>query len=132
MANVKRQKIKLFFIKIIVSSFAVLITSWLLPGVSIGEPKYINSILIAFVLSFLNSFLKPILILLTIKVTFYTFGLFLIVINALIILLASEFIESFKVDGFLPAIAFSIILSIITAILDAFGKIKIVQNKPIE
>ncbi len=132
MANFKGQKFKFYIIKLIISAFAVLITAWLLTGVKIGEPVFINSLLIALVLSFLNSFLKPVLILLTIRVTIYTFGLFLLVINALIILLASEFIDGFEVDGFLPAIAFSIILSIVTAILDAFGKIKIVQNKTIE
>lgn len=127
MASQKQQKIKMYIFKIIISSFAVLITAWLLPGVFIGEPVYLNSLLIALVLSFLNNFLKPVLVLLTIKVTFYTFGLFLLVINALIILLAGEFIKGFEVSGFLPAIAFSIILSLITAILDAFGKIKIVR-----
>lgn len=127
METKKRNKITSYIFKIIISSFAVLITAWLLPGVSIGEPRYINSLLIALVLSFLNSFLKPVLILLTIKVTFYTFGLFLLVINAIIILLAGHFIEGFEVKGFLPAIAFSIILSIVTAILDAFGKIKVVR-----
>lgn len=128
----KRRKFKFYFLKIIISSFAVLITAWILPGVKIGDPIYINSLLIAFVLSFLNTFLKPILVILTIKVTIYTMGLFLLVINALIILLAGKFIDGFEVDGFLPAIAFSIILSIVTAILDAIGKIKIVQYNSIE
>ena len=66
----------------------------------------------------LNTFLKPILVLLTIPVTFFTLGLFLLVINAIIILICDYFIIEFRVDGFLDALLFSVLLSIIQSILN--------------
>lgn len=120
-----KQKFIKFIIRIVVSSLAIIITSWLLSGVHIGEPKLINAILIAFVLSVLNSFIKPVLIFLTIPVSVMTFGFFLFVINAGIILLTTQFVDKFVVDGFWWAFAFSLILSFVTAILDAFGSMKV-------
>lgn len=123
------QKLGFYLIKLIISSFAVYITGWLLSGVHIGYPAYLNSLLIAFVLLILNKYLKPVLVILTIPVTLFSFGLFLLIINALIILLASEFVESFTVDGFWTALFFSIILSIVTSLLEAIGRIKVITHK---
>jgi putative membrane protein len=123
------QKLGFYLIKLIISSFAVYITGWLLSGVHIGYPAYLNSLLIAFVLLILNKYLKPVLVILTIPVTLFSFGLFLLIINALIILLASEFVESFTVDGFWTALFFSIILSIVTSLLEAIGRIKVITPK---
>lgn len=126
-------KIGKYILKIIISSFAVAITAWLLSGVHIGEPKYLNALMVAIVLSLLNSFIKPVLVFFSIPITIFSFGFFLLVINAIIILLASNIVEGFTVDGFWWAVAFSIIMSIVTAILDAIGKTKIIrvnQNKP--
>ena len=67
-----------FFIKILVSSLAILITAYLLPGVKIDN--YTTAIILAFVLAILNMFLKPILIIITIPITIVTLGLFLLVI----------------------------------------------------
>lgn len=118
-------KIGRYLVRLVISSFAVAITAWLLGGVHIGEPKYINALLVAFVLSLLNSFIKPLLVFFSIPVTIFSFGFFLLAINAGIILLASNIVDGFKVDGFWWALAFSIILSIVTAILDAIGNAKI-------
>lgn len=123
------KKFGFYLMKLIISSFAVYITGWLMSSVHIGYPAYINSLLIAFVLLLLNKFLKPVLVFLTIPVTFLTFGLFLFIINALIILVASEFVDSFSVDGFWSALFFSIILSIITSLLESIGRIKVVTYK---
>jgi putative membrane protein len=123
------QKIGFYLIKLVISSFAVYITGWLLPNVEIGHPAYLNSLLIAFVLLVLNKYLKPVLIILTIPVTLFTFGFFLLIINAVIILLSSEFVDSFVVDGFWTALFFSIILSIVTSLLESIGRIKIITNK---
>ncbi len=127
MSNDLTGKIGRYIIRIVISSFAVAITAWLLGGVHIGEPKYINALIVAFVLSLLNSFIKPVLVFFSIPVTIFSFGFFLLVINAGIILLASSIVDGFKVDGFWWAVAFSIILSIVTAILDAIGNAKIIR-----
>ena len=65
----------------------------------------------------LNLFVKPILIILTLPITIFTFGLFLFVINALIILLAAKFVNGFRVDGFWWALLFSLLLSVLTSFL---------------
>jgi putative membrane protein len=77
---------------------------------------YVNgfstSLIVAVVLGLLNLFVKPILVLFTLPVTIFTLGLFLLVINAVIILLCTKLVDGFKVDGFLGALLFSIILSL--------------------
>lgn len=112
-----------FVFKIIISSLAVFFTAYLLPGVDVEN--YFVAIIIALVLSFLNYFVKPLLILLTIPVTIFTFGLFLLAINALMILFAEYMVEGFHVRGFWWALLFSIVLSLVTSILEAVGKTKV-------
>jgi len=106
-------------IKIIISAFAVIISSYLLHGVHVND--FLTALIVAAVLSVLNSLLKPILVILTIPITFFTFGLFLLVINAAIIMLTSHIVPGFKVDGFWWALGFSIILSIVTGIMEGFN-----------
>jgi len=108
-----------FIVKIIISAFAVMIASYVLPGVSVDA--FSTALLVALVFSLLNTFLKPLLVILTIPVTLFSFGFFLLVINALIVLLVSHIIPAFHVYGFWWAMAFSIIVTIATSILDAIG-----------
>jgi putative membrane protein len=105
-----------FFLKVLISSFAVLITSYLLPGAHVSS--FIAAVIVAFVLGLLNMLLKPILIVLTIPVTILSLGLFLLVINAFIVQIAAYFVKGFQVDGFWWALLFSIILSVITYFLE--------------
>ncbi len=107
-----------FILKLLVSSFAVAITAWLLGGVDIKEGSYLTAIVVAFVLALLNALLKPVLIILTIPVTILSFGLFLLVINAFIIQLAGYLIKDFVVESFWWALLFSIILSLVTWLLE--------------
>jgi len=106
-------------VKIIISSLAVLLTAFILPGVTVDG--YLAAIWVAIVLSLLNGFLKPILIIFTIPITIFTLGLFLLVINAGIILLADNFLDGFYVDGFWWALIFSLVLSVVTSIMEALG-----------
>ncbi len=106
-------------VKIIISSLAVFLTAYLLPGVAVDS--YITAIWVAVVLALLNGFLKPMLIILTIPVTLVSLGLFLLVINAAIILLASHFVDGFYVSGFWWALLFSLVLSIITSLMESLG-----------
>ncbi len=101
--------------RLIVGVLAILITAWLLPGVHIDG--VFTAIVLAIVISFLNVILKPILIILTIPVTILTLGLFLLVINALLILLSAKIVDGFSVSGFWTAMAFSLILTLVSAIL---------------
>jgi putative membrane protein len=116
-----------YLFKILITSIAIVLTTYLLSsGVHIDG--FTTAILVAIVISFLNIFVKPVLVILTIPVTIFSFGFFLLVINAFIILLTSKFITGFKVDGFWWAFLFSIILTFITSILDNLTK-KRVRNE---
>lgn len=107
-------------LKLLVSSLAVFFGAYILDGVYLaGFP---TAILVAVLMGFLNAFLKPVLIVLTIPITLLTFGLFLLVINACIIFLADYALDGFTVDSFFTAIVFSILISIITWMLEALTK----------
>lgn len=108
-----------FIVKLIVSTLAVLITALLLPGVHIEDNSFFTAVCVAVVLAFLNAIVKPILILFTIPVTIFSFGLFILVINAVIILWASKIVDGFHVDNFWRALLFSVILSVVTWVLEA-------------
>ena len=79
--------------------------------------NFITSIIVAIVLGLLNVFVKPILILFTLPVTVFTLGLFLLVINAILILLCAKIVGGFKVDSFITALIFSIVLSLLQSIM---------------
>lgn len=105
-----------FLAKLFVTALAVIISTYLLSGVHIDG--FFTAIIVAAVLSFLNAIVKPMLVLLTIPITFFTLGLFLLVINALIILITDQLVSGFKVDSFFWALGFSLILSLVNAILN--------------
>ena len=109
---------KEFIGRLIVSTLAIMITAYIMPGVHVAAVT--TALLVALVLSLLNSFVKPILIFLTLPVTLVTMGLFLLVINALMILLAGSIVTGFRVDGFWPAFFFSMVLSLVNAVLSSF------------
>ena len=106
-----------FILKLLVNALAVLITSYLIPGVHIESPIW--SIVIAGVLVLLNTIVRPIMIILTLPITLFTFGLFILVINAGVILLTSLIVPGFTVESFWSALGFSIVLSIIQTIFEA-------------
>lgn len=105
-----------FIIKLFISSIIVFALSYFLPGVQVTN--IMAALWVALVLGLLNTFLKPVLVLLTIPVTLFTLGLFLLVINAMIVLICDYFIPEFQVDGFITALFFSILLSLSQSILN--------------
>lgn len=102
--------------KTLLSALAVFFISWLLPGVSIEE-SYLYAIIVALVISVLNTFVRPILVLLTLPATILSLGLFLWVINAGIIMMAGYFLDDFTVANFWWALLFSALLSIVDSFL---------------
>ena len=104
-----------FLVKVLVTTLAVVVGSYILPGVTVKD--FTTAIVVAFVLGILNAVLKPILVILTIPVTILTLGLFLLIINALIIMLTANLIDGFDVSNFWIAIIFSILISIISGLL---------------
>ena len=100
-------------IKLLLTAVAVLVAAYLLPGVEVDG--FFTAFVLAIVLALLNLLVRPLLILLTIPLTFLTLGLFLLVINALMILLADYFVSGVQIDGFWWALIFSLLLSLINA-----------------
>uniref|UniRef100_UPI0040499632 phage holin family protein n=1 Tax=Gelidibacter sp. TaxID=2018083 RepID=UPI0040499632 len=107
-------------LRILLTAAAVFILSYFLPGVD--EVTFTSAIIVAIVLGLLNAIVKPILVILTLPITIVTLGLCLLIINALIILLASKLIDGFSVDGFWVALLFSLLLSLLQSILYAILK----------
>ncbi|GHA24578.1 membrane protein [Salinimicrobium marinum] len=93
----------------------VVLLSKFLPGVTVAG--YLTAVIVALVLALLNLIIKPILVLFTLPVTILTLGLFLFVINAIIILLADAFVGGFEVSGFWVALLFSILLSVFQSVV---------------
>lgn len=104
-----------FLIRLLVSALAAMLTAYLLPGVKLDG--FITALVLALVLAVLNLLVKPVLVILTLPVTVVTLGLFLLVINAIIILVAAELVSGFKVDGFWWALIFSIVMTVINSIM---------------
>jgi|SRR5690348_6824233 putative membrane protein len=105
-----------FLGKILVTAVAAIMVSYLLPGVSIDSS--VTAIILAVVLALLNGFVKPILIVLTIPITILTLGLFLLIINIIIIKWASEIVPGFSVRNWWSALLFSLLLSVVTALIE--------------
>lgn len=108
-------RIMIFLFRILLTGIVVVFLAKFLPGVAVAG--YLSAIMVAVVLALLNLIVKPILILFTLPVTILTLGLFLLVINAIIILLADAFVGGFAVDGFWIALLFSILLSVFQSVL---------------
>ena len=103
----------------ILSAAAVVITAYLLKkGVYVGS--FFIALIVAVVLGFLNSIIRPILIVLSLPVQIINLGLFTFVINALLVMLASGIIPGFRVNGFGWALLFSLILALVNAVLHHF------------
>jgi len=104
-----------YLLRILLSALAVVVLSKILPGVFVES--YLTAIIVALVLSFLNFLVKPVLIILTLPVTIITLGLFLLIINAIIIVFADKLIDGFTVDSIWWALLFSLLLSLFQSIL---------------
>lgn len=104
-------------IKLIITA----VVAYLLPNVLSGVhvTTFSAAIIFAIVLGLLNLFVKPILHLFSFPITLLTLGLFALVINAIIVLIADYFIDGINIDGFLWALIFSVALSIVTSILES-------------
>jgi len=97
----------------IISTLAILVAAYLLPGVTV---TLLGALILAVVLGIINVFIKPIILILTLPITILTLGLFSLIINALLILLADKIVPDFSVSGFWTALFFSIIVSLVNTL----------------
>ncbi|HZH36784.1 MAG TPA: phage holin family protein [Flavisolibacter sp.] len=101
-----------FIIKILAIAVAAYVAAWLLPNVSIDSVQ--TTVIVALVFAVLNAIVRPILVMLTIPITVITLGLFLLVINIIIVKLTDYLIDGFAVNGLLTALLFSLIVSVVS------------------
>ncbi|MEM6643430.1 MAG: phage holin family protein [Bacteroidota bacterium] len=111
--------------RLLLSTVAVIVAAYLLPGISLAGSSveaFITAFIVAVIISLLNVTVKPILIIFTIPITVFTLGLFLLVINALVIMIAGAIVTGFIVDSFWWALFFGLLLSIINSLLTDLNK----------
>lgn len=109
-------------LKIIFTALAVLALAHFLPGVELAKPE--SAIYVAIALGLLRITVRPLLIFFTLPATIVSLGLFLFVINAIVVLIADYFVDGFAVSGFWIALLFSILLSFLQSVLYSFLKEK--------
>jgi putative membrane protein len=102
-------------IYLFINTLAVLTGTYLLKGVHVDGVK--TALVVAIVIALLNTIVKPILVILTFPITVLTLGLFLLVINGALILLAAKLVGGFRVDSFWWALAFSMLVSLVGSVL---------------
>lgn len=110
-----------FLIRVLVTALAVWVAAFILPGVTLTEDAK-TIVIVALVLALLNAIVKPILVILTIPVTIATLGLFLLIINALMVVWASKLVDGFQIDGWITAILFSLIVSVVSSVLHSIAR----------
>jgi len=106
-----------FILKVLATAVAVYVAAWLLPGVHIDSAG--TAVIVALVFAVLNAIVRPVLVLLTIPITILTLGLFLLVINIIIVKLTDYLIAGFTVEGLLTALLFSLMVSAVSWIINA-------------
>lgn len=102
-------------VSFIISALAIYLTALILPGINI--PDLYHALLVAIIFFIINTFVKPILKILTFPITLLTFGLFSIILNIGLILIVSRIIPEFQIDGIFWAFVFSIVYSLINTVL---------------
>lgn len=106
-----------FLTRLLLTTIAALIASYLLSGVQIDS--IVTAFMVSIVLGLLNAFIKPILVILTLPITVLTLGIFLLVINILMVKWAATLVPGFEVDGWWSALLFSLIVSVVNSLLEA-------------
>lgn len=104
-----------FLLHWLIAAVAVIISAYLLPGVTVEG--FFAALVAALVLGLVNAFLRPVLLILTLPITIFTLGLFYLVINALLIMLTDAIVPGFDVRSFWWALLFGLVLSVINSVL---------------
>ena len=128
-------KLKSFIQRWVISTLAVLVATYLVPGIKFE--RWQDLLVATLVLGLLNSFLRPLLMLLSLPLVVITLGLFTIVINALLLLLVSALLgeQHFKVDGFWTAFWGALVISVVSILLNSItgsgeSRVSVHRGKP--
>jgi len=109
-----------FLLQWVVSGLAIIITAYLLSGVVVDG--FMAALVTSLILGLINAVIRPILILLTLPLNVLTLGLFTLIINAMLVMLAAAIVPGFAVQGFWWALLFGIVLAIVNAALSPLWK----------
>jgi len=104
-----------FIVKLLVNALAVFLVAYLLKGVEVKG--FGSAILTALLLSVINALIRPILLILTIPITIITLGLFILVLDALLLMLVDKILPGLKIRNFGWALVFSLVLSLTNSLL---------------
>ncbi len=105
-------------IRLLISTLAIIVAAKLVPGVHVDST--VTAVIVAIVLGVLNTFLRPVLQILALPITILTLGLFYFVVNVFIILLAANLVDGFRIDGFVSALFFGLIMTVVSSVLGMF------------
>ena len=118
-------------IKWIINSLAILIVTYIVKGIEVASP--VTVIVVAFVLGIINAFLHPLIILITLPISIFTFGLFIFFINGFLFYAVSKIVKGFVITGFWPAffgaLLFSIISLLLSLLVNEKGRIEIISRR---
>ena len=107
--------------KLLINTVSIFVVSYVLAGIQVDS--FLTALVVAVVLALLNVTLKPLLIVLTIPLTIVTFGLFLFVVNVLVLYAAAALIDGFHIAGFWWALLFSLLVSLLNGLLFKPGRL---------
>lgn len=107
-------------IELIIKAFVLLVTTRIVPGFSIDS--WTTALVVAVILGILNVFIKPILLFLTLPATIITLGLFIFVVNAILLIIASKLVSGFQIESFGTAIIAAIVITVISSLLNLLFK----------
>ena len=102
----------MIFLKWIALALAIMFVGWIIPGITISN--FLSALIAAIVIALVNIFIKPILVLLTLPINIITLGLFILVINALLLLFVAYLVPGVEIDGFWNAFLGALILTILS------------------
>jgi putative membrane protein len=104
-----------FLAHLVVSAALLVVVAYAIRGFEVDGP--FAALLGALVLGFANAFVRPVLIVLSLPITVLTFGLFLIVVNALVLKIAAALVPGFRIRGFLPAVWAALFVAILNLLV---------------
>ncbi|HNS71419.1 MAG TPA: phage holin family protein [bacterium] len=107
-------------LRLVASTLSVFTAAYIIPGVTVDSWK--TALIVALVLGFLNMFIKPILVILTLPVTILTLGVFYLLINALMVIITASLVSGFQVDSIVAALLFGILVSVVNSFLSSLAK----------
>lgn len=106
--------------KLLINTLALIVTTWIVPGFTISEIW--TAVLAAIVLGVVNTFIRPIMLLITLPFNIITLGLFTFVVNAIMLWLTAYFVSGFRIENWLSAILAAIVLAVVSTILGSILK----------